>query len=356
MKSWIHLAGALIICALGGFAFTLVNAPAPWLAGSMLATLPLLAAGARFEIPSILRDAVFLLLGTQIGAAVNWETVAGMGRWPLSLVFLALTVTAIVVSGMAFFRRTQGWDEATAFFAAVPGALSLVLMVANQSGADMPRVTVVQSFRLVFLVAALPLLITGLGPLGFGAGAGAEGPHPSLVQASGALDTLLAIAAGAALGSLFAWARVPAGLMLGAAFANGVLHLLGIVSGALPPGLLTPAYVVLGAAIGDRFAGVRAADIMATLWVGFGGFLLSLVIALVGALAASRIAGVPLAYALVAFAPGGLEAMSALGIALGLDPAYVGVHQIARYLGLSIALPVITGLFARHWLRGESRD
>ena len=87
-----------------------------------------------------------------------------------------------------------------------------------------------------------------------------------------------------------------------------------------------------------------------------GGFLLSLAIALVGALAASRIAGVPLADALVAFAPGGLEAMSALGIALGLDPAYVGAHQIARYLGLSIALPVVTGLFARQWLRNQNPD
>ena len=144
--------------------------------------------------------------------------------------------------------------------------------------------------------------------------------------------------------------------MLGAAFANGALHLLGIVAGALPPSLLIPAYVVLGAAIGDRFAGVRGADIMAVLWVGFSGFLLSLGIALVGAVAASKVAGVPLADALVAFAPGGLEAMSALGIALGLDPAYVGAHQIARYLGLSIALPLVTGLFARRWVRGRSQD
>lgn len=349
MKRWVRLAGALIVCALGGFAFTLIKAPAPWLAGSMLATLPLLAAGARFDIPWLLRAAVFLLLGTQIGAAVNWQTVASMGRWPLSLVFLALTVTAIVVSGMAFFRRARGWDDATAFYAAVPGALSLVLVVASQSGAAMPRVVVVQSFRLVFLVAALPLLITGLGPVG-----GTE--HPALVAVSSGLDTLLAIAAGAAIGSLFAWLNVPAGLMLGAAFANGALHLLGIVAGALPPSLLTPAYVVLGAAIGDRFAGVRGADIMAVLWVGFSGFLLSLGIALVGAVAASKVAGVPLADALVAFAPGGLEAMSALGIALGLDPAYVGAHQIARYLGLSIALPLVTGLFARRWVRGRSQD
>jgi membrane AbrB-like protein len=338
-----------MVCALGGYAFSLVDAPAPWLAGSMLATLPLLAAGARFDIPWILRDAVFLLLGVQIGAAVHWETVASMGKWPLSLLFLALTVTAIIASGMAFFRRTQGWDEPTAFFAAVPGALSLVLLVAMKAGADMARVTVVQSFRLVFLVAALPLLITGLGPAG-------STNHPALVHAGSALDAAVAIAAGGAVGSLFAWLNVPAGLMLGAALASGTLHLSGIVQGALPDALMTPAYVVLGAAIGDRFAGVRASDIMGALWVGFGGFLLSLAIALVGALAASRVAGVPLADALVAFAPGGLEAMSALGIALGLDPAYVGAHQMARYLALSIALPVVTGFLAQRWIRTQNRD
>jgi uncharacterized protein len=272
-----------------------------------------------------------------------------MGKWPLSLLFLALTVAAIIVSGMSFFRRGHAWDEPTAFFAAIPGALSLVLLVALKAKADMARVTVVQSFRLVFLVAALPLLITGLGPAD-------STDHPTLVNISSTLDSVIAIAAGAAVGSLLAWLRVPAGLMLGAALANGVLHLFGIVQGALPMVLMTPAYVVLGAAIGDRFAGVRAADIMGTLWVGFGGFLLSLSIALVGAVAASRIAGVPLADALVAFAPDGLEAMSALGIALGLDPAYVGAHQIARYLGLSIALPIVTGMFAKRWLRNQNPD
>jgi len=91
----------------------------------------------------------------------------------------------------------------------------------------MARVTVVQSFRLVFLVAALPLLITGVGPAG-------STDHPSLVNAGSAFDTAVAIGAGAAFGSLFAWLHVPAGLMLGAALANGVLHLSGFVEGALP--------------------------------------------------------------------------------------------------------------------------
>lgn len=40
-------------------------------------------------------------------------------------------------------------------------------------------------------------------------------------------------------------------------------------------------------------------------------------------------------------APGGLEAMMILSFLLGLDPAYVGPHQFARFVGISILLPFI---------------
>ena len=48
---------------------------------------------------------------------------------------------------------------------------------------------------------------------------------------------------------------------------------------------------------------------------------------------------VNLADALAAFAPGGLEAMTMMAFALGLDPLFVGAHHIARFLFISLALP-----------------
>jgi uncharacterized membrane protein AbrB (regulator of aidB expression) len=54
----------------------------------------------------------------------------------------------------------------------------------------------------------------------------------------------------------------------------------------------------------------------------------------------------------VAFAPGGLEGMMVLGLVLGLDPLYVGVHHLVRFLGIGLALPLVMT-----WLgRSERRD
>jgi uncharacterized membrane protein AbrB (regulator of aidB expression) len=44
----------------------------------------------------------------------------------------------------------------------------------------------------------------------------------------------------------------------------------------------------------------------------------------------------------LAYAPGGLEAMTILSFALGLDPAYVGAHHLGRFILVSVALPIAT--------------
>jgi uncharacterized protein len=50
---------------------------------------------------------------------------------------------------------------------------------------------------------------------------------------------------------------------------------------------------------------------------------------------------------LVAFAPGGLEAMLVLGASLGLDPIYVGLHHLVRFFGIALLLPVAMPLIRR---------
>jgi hypothetical protein len=42
----------------------------------------------------------------------------------------------------------------------------------------------------------------------------------------------------------------------------------------------------------------------------------------------------------VAFAPGGVEAMAAMALALNYDPAFVAVHHIYRIIMLILALPL----------------
>jgi membrane AbrB-like protein len=143
--------------------------------------------------------------------------------------------------------------------------------------------------------------------------------------------------------------KLPAGLMVGATVAVAMLQVTGSADGALPDWVLVPAFVLLGLMLGSRFSGFSPWLFFRLLGAGLAGFLVAAAVAAAGALAASGATGIAPLVTLIAFAPGGLEAMTIMALALGLDAAFVGTHQIARFLLLSLALPVVVSVLRRHW-------
>ena len=325
----------LMIGAAGGGLCWLAGIPAPWLAGSMAAAVAAVFAGVKIGMPDWLRSMAFIFLGIQTGTSVTWDTVERAAQWPLSIAFLGLTVVAVTWAGAFFYTRYRNWDGATALFASLPGALSLVLLLASETKADMRRVTIAQCIRLFFLVAALPLVITALSP------------HIAAPEAQGSFGGLgqiiVAIVASTAAGLALERLRVPAGLILGPVVVAATLELTGLIHGAAPASVLIPANIVLGVLIASRFTGFSFAEFRQALAEGFSGFLIALGVATAGAAITSAVAGLPFALTLLAFSPGGLDAMTIMAFALGLDPAYVGAHQIARYVGMALLMPVVTG-------------
>jgi membrane AbrB-like protein len=351
----VRLALTLAIGVAGGVFFHLIGMPAPWLAGAMVAVLIACLCGVKVETPKAVTPAVMVLLGLSIGSSVDWETLELMRAWPASLAILAVTMLLVTVALQIFYRRAYGWDSRTSFFSSVPGALSNVIAFTIEYRADVLRVTIVQTVRLVMLVVLLPLVITV---------AGVHGPEPTGIPApTHSLPELaLVIAAGAAGGWLFQLIRVPAGSLLGAAVANIALHLSGYVSGSMPDWLLVPTFLIFGVVIGCRFSGMTVSTVLQSAGAGMKGFLLASVIAVTGALLTSYVVGIPYAETLLAFAPGGLDAMTILAFALNVDPAYVGAHQVFRFLLMTIAMPLALLMFpkpdksspGRHGTRAEA--
>jgi membrane AbrB-like protein len=326
---------ALAVGTTGGALCFFIGVPAPWLAGSLVATITAIYANQKLDLPKFLQAAAFILLGIQTGAAVNADTLARAAQWPLSIVCLGITVALIVWACIFYYERFRYWNRPTALFASLPGALSIVILLASTSGADMRRVTISQCVRLFFLIAALPAVIVFISP-------------PPVVASSTAAmasvqEIIIFVGASAAAGLLFAW-LVPAGLILGAALMGAALGLGGVVHGGVPNSMLVPANIILGVMIGLRFKGISWPELRMALGDGFTGFVIAMVIAVVGALFTSTVADSPLALTLLAFAPGGLEAMTIMAFALNLDPAYVAAHQLARYIGLVLFIPAVTGL------------
>lgn len=325
---------ALAVGAIGGALAFAIGVPAPWLAGSLVATIIAIYSNQKLDLPEGLRTLAFILLGIQTGTAVNSDTLYRAAQWPLSIVCMSVTVGLVVWACMSYYERLRNWDRATSYFASLPGALSMVILLASASGADMRRVTISQCVRLFFLIAALPVVIVYISP--------ATDVIAATPAIASIFEIIILVGVSAVMGLLFERLRVPAGLILGSALASAALGLGGVIHGGAPGSILIPANVILGVMIGLRFKGISLVELRTVLGDGFAGFAVAMVIAVAGALFTSVVAGLPFALTLLAFAPGGLEAMTIMAFALNLDPAYVAAHQVARYIGLVLLMPAVT--------------
>ena len=331
-----QVVAALAIGLGGGAVAWRFGVPAPWLAGSVVTVAAASLSGIITQaMPKRLSRFIFILLGLQIGGSVTPETLNTIARWPLSFLVLALTMAVLVWLGMVFFRKVYGWDKATSFFAVMPGALSVALALAADTRADLVKVSVSQVTRLFILVAVLPSVISSYGSI-------SDIPPPLVLPGSGGLrDLVMVLGAGLVAGFVFEKLKVPAGLVLGPALASAVMHIGEVVHGTLPLWVLVPVFVFLGTMIGMRFSGVRPRDLMKLGGASLTGLGLAMVISVAGAAVASRIADVPFAWTVLAFAPGGMEAMTIMAFALNLDPAFVGAHQIGRFVLIALAMPMV---------------
>ena len=112
----------------------------------------------------------------------------------------------------------------------------------------------------------------------------------------------------------------------------------------LPWWLTVPSFVALGVVIGARFAGTTPRTLLSLAGASLGGLAVSVAVSVVAALAVVGLTDTSLGQALLAFAPGGLEAMIVLSLLLGIDPAFVATHQLARFVIIALTLPLAARL------------
>lgn len=325
-------AATLAVGAAGGAAAAALGLPAAWLVGASVAVTAAAAFGLPAEVPVPLRNLAFAVIGVSMGSGVSSETLEMAARWPVSLAALAACLALTMVLATLYLRMVHGCDRATALLGASPGALSYAIALSVTSGADTRRVALIQSIRLLALTAALPLLVDVASHTRSGA---------PVRLASDWQDLALLLGLAVLAGALFARLRAPAGYLLGGMAVSVPLHLTDIVAGAPPAWLVLPVFVVTGAVIGSRFRGVTRRDLAAGLAAGLGAVaVMSAVSALVAIPVAARL-GLPFGQVWVAFAPGGVEAMAAMALALDFDPAYVAAHHVFRLLSLALLLPLL---------------
>lgn len=323
------LAGAVVFLAAG--------LPAPWLSGAMVGVVVLVAFRIRVETPGPLFDLGLLLAGVAMGSAITPEMLQAMGRYPLSLALLALTIIGITFTGQFVLVRLFRWPSDVALFASLPGAMSAVLATTAAAGLDMSRVATVQAFRMFVLVAILPSMVTASLATG----------HPPAVSEISVTGFVIVMALAVMIAFTFERFRVLAPFMFGGMAAGGITHATGFISGAPSTSIFNLAMFLIGIFAGTRIAGITLTALRAMFMPALVSFIATMGVTALGAGLAIAFAGASAAEALIAFAPGGLEAMVVLGMALGLDPLYLSSHHVTRFVLIAFALPMLARRFMK---------
>src|SRR3954470_16712776 len=345
-----RFAETLVYAGIGSAALGLAGLPAGWLSGAIVGVSAAALSGRPVFVPPQVGRAVYVLLGISLGSSVTPETVATMVTWPFSMIALALAMVAVTTSVMAYLKFVHGWPTLDALFAAAPGALAQAMALAQDTGANVRAIAMVQTVRLFILAVALPLIFAAFGVAGLPPPRGGTLP---LMQSLIELGVLVLASSGAAL--LAFRLNMPGGLIVGAMAASGVLHGGGFVHAFLPVPVAIGSFVVMGAMIGTRLGGADIRMLAKLGFVGLGALAVGTTVGCLFAVVVAWALNLRLPDVVMAYAPGAIEAMTIIAFALHLDPVFVGVHHLARFTFMSLVLPAAVGVI-RAYEKKTKRD
>jgi len=341
LRAAIEPAETLLIATAGGIAFALLGFPAGLVSGSVLAVSTAALLGRPVKVPIALARVGYVIVGILLGAVVTPQTVRGFITWPASVALLVVAAIAMILATTSYLRVVHRWEPLSALMGASPGSMVQVIALSTELGADLRAVAVVQTMRVLLLTVGIPggLALFGLvapaGPVARGSG------NSSLAE------ILIVVVVASVLAMALARLRFPGGFIFGAMAGSGILHGTGLVSAVLPWWIGGAAVIVLGAVVGSRFAGTSARLVLGYLGAAFGSFAVSVTIASVFVLLVVYFFPFPVANVVVAFSPGAQDTMMVLALALHLDPVFVGVHHIARFLVVTITVAIAARQLAK---------
>ncbi len=338
-----RVAATLALGAAGGIVFHALHLPLAWMLGSMLAVMAAALAGFHARVPLRLRSGMIMVLGVLLGSAFHPELLGVIGGWlpaiGLQIVFLAAATLACV----AFFRRFGGLDPVTGFFAATPGGISIMALLAESNGGDAKIVSVIHATRIMTVVMVVPFLFTGLA--GRAVPALPAGTTTLLdILPGDALWLVLAALSGLPLGRLL---RFPTPALTGPLAVSAALHLAGLSEARPPVELVAISQVVIGASLGTMFAGVTLASLWRPIILAILSSLGMIGSAWVLAAAVAAPLGLDPHAVMLSLAPGGLAEMSLVALSIGTDTAFVSAMHVIRIALVIGAVPFVWRLARR---------
>lgn len=329
---------ALSIC--GGFVFSLIRIPLPWMLGPLFFVG--LAGINGIKVTDIRggRQTGQLLVGCALGLYFTPEVSRQLLEFGIYIVLAAFLAIMAGGLGSLVLRRVSGIDAATAFFGSVPGGAAEMAVMAERAGARFDQVALCHSLRLLLVVSVIPIAVTMTGA----SGSSSYTPLTTAVVPGG-LAVLILLAA--IVSWLFMKTGMPNAWMLGSLVASMGVTISGFTLSAVPAFLSVAAQILIGCALGTRFKpSLRSESWQLIKGILAGAFCTLFFSTLLGILIAWLI-GESIPAMILATSPGGIAEMCLTAKILKLGVPLVTSFQVTRLaIVITCSLP-LWNLFRR---------
>jgi len=324
----------LLVGLTGAVAAYWIKLPAAALIGSSLAVSLAAFCGKSMHIPLFLRNTAFAVIGISLGSGITTEALAQATRWPVSLMILSVSVLITMIVCGWILSYFFSYSAETSLLSTSPGALSYALSLCLEDLDDGRTVVVLQSIRLLLVTTLLPFILQQIN-----GGTPETSANSTIYLANSSFIIILFLSLAGGLG--LNYLKVPAAYLFAGMVISGLIHLTPLVQGRPSALFLFPGFVITGSLVGSRFADIPMQDIRQLLSAAISNVAVSGAIALFFSSLVASLVGMPFGQVLVAFAPGGVEAMSAIALSLGYDPAFVATHHLFRIIFIIAILPIL---------------
>ena len=336
--TWRATVFSLALGSLGGALFWQLGLPLAWMIGAMVFVTVAAIAQRPVRLPRRLRSVMVSILGVMLGSSFSPALLDQAGQWSISLV--CLVPYLFVATGLTYlyFRKAGGYDVVTAFFSGTPGGLSEMTLIGADMGGDSRAISLAHASRILLVVSTIPFWFQFARSYDPSLNASLNRIYASQVS----LEDAVAIGLCALVGAVLARAiRLPAAALTGPMLLSAAVHLAGWTKSVPPVEAVATAQVVLGTAIGCRFAGTALRTVLMAIVLALGALVVLLSIAVSFALVLAWATGLSFDALLLAYAPGGLAEMTLIALSQNIDPAFVSAHHTVRIALIVTAAPFV---------------
>ncbi|MFL6557043.1 MAG: AbrB family transcriptional regulator [Bacillus sp. (in: firmicutes)] len=333
----------LLTAFIGGFMFSLLHSPIPWLLGPMTAVL----IGSRFGKvqyywPSRIRDIGLVIVGYSIGLSFTKEAVLEIVA-KLPSMLLMTVVLICFCAGIAFVvSKLSGVDYPTVLVGSIPGGLSQMIIFAEElKGINITTVTFLQVARLIMIIFFVPFLV--FGPLFKNTTDTASNlVNSGAVSSSPLFPTIIwfaIICVGCAI--LARKLNFPTPYMLGPILGTAVFNLLGLHGPALSPTILDASQFMIGGYIGLLLKPEKLEHKTKIISLALISGMVMILISIGLSMLLVSFYDIDHSTSFLALAPGGMDQMGILAHVVHADLSMVTGYQLFRLFFIYFAVPPI---------------